>query len=71
MSFIDKLKEWWDTPSCENEVCNGYNEVARKLAQELKEQKEAKQKKLKSYEGMSERELLIEIAKNTLREVEQ
>ena len=30
----------------------------------------AKQKKLKSYERMSERELLIEIAKNTLREVE-
>ena len=68
MSFIDKLKEWWNTPSCE--ICYGYNEVARKLAQEMKEQKEAKQKKLKSYERMSERELLIEIAKNTLREVE-
>ena len=70
MRFIDKLKEWWNQPSCENELCYGYNEVARKLAQEMKEQKEAKQKKLKSYERMSERELLIEIAKNTLREVE-
>ena len=35
-----------------------------------KTQTEAKQKKLKSYESMSERELLIEIAKNTLKEVE-
>ena len=36
----------------------------------MKEQKEARQERLKSYERMSERELLIEIAKNTLREVE-
>ena len=36
MRFIDKLKEWWNTPSCENELCYGYNEVARKLAQEMK-----------------------------------
>ena len=71
MRFIDKLKEWWNQPSWENEVCEGYNQIAMKHAQELKEQKEAKQKKLKSYERMSERELLIEIAKNTLREVEQ
>ena len=70
MRFIDKLKEWWNQPSWENELCYGYNEVAMKLAQEMKEQKEAKQKKLKSYERMSERELLIEIAKNTSREVE-
>ena len=70
MRFIDKLKEWWNQPSCENEVCEGYNQIAMKLAQEMKEQKEAKQKKLKSYERMSERELLIEIAKNTLRDVE-
>ena len=70
MSFIDKLKEWWNKPSWENELCYGYNGVAMKLAQEMKEQKEARQKKLKSYESMSERELLIEIAKNTLKEVE-
>lgn len=70
MRFIDKLKEWWDTPSCEKELCYGYNEVAMKLAQEIEERSQARQKKLKSYENMSERELLIEIAKNTLREVE-
>ena len=70
MSFIDKLKEWWDTPSCEKELYYGYNEVAMKLAQEIEERSQARQKKLKSYENMSERELLIEIAKNTLREVE-
>lgn len=70
MSFIDKLKEWWNQPSCENELCYGYNEVAMKLAQEIEERSQARQKKIKSYETMSERELLIEIAKNTLRGVE-
>ena len=70
MRFINKLKEWWDTPSCEKELCYGYNEVAMKLAQEIEERSQARQKKLKSYETMSERELLIEIAKNTLREEE-
>ena len=70
MSFIDKLKEWWNEPSLEKELFKQHNELAMKLAQEMKEQKEARQKKLKSYESMSERELLIEIAKNTLKEVE-
>ena len=70
MRFINKLKEWWNQPSWENEVCEGYNQIAMKLAQEIEERSQARQKKLKSYETMSERELLIEIAKNTLREVE-
>lgn len=70
MRFIDKLKEWWNQPSWENELSSGYNELAIKLAQELKEKEEARAHRLKSYETMSERELLIEIAKNTLRGVE-
>lgn len=70
MRFIDKLKEWWNQPSWENELSSGYDELAIKLAQEIEERSQARQKKLKSYERMSERELLIEIAKNTLREVE-
>ena len=70
MRFIDKLKEWWNKPSWEDELCKDYDEIIVKFAQEMKEQREARQKKLKSYESMSERELLIEIAKNTLKEVE-
>ena len=70
MRFIDKLKEWWNQPNWENELSSGYDELAIKLAQEIEERSQARQKKLKSYETMSERELLIEIAKNTLREVE-
>ena len=70
MNLIDKLKEWWNKPSWENELCREYNELARELAQEIKEQREAREEKLKSYESMSERQLLVEIAKNTLKEVE-
>ena len=70
MSFIDKLKEWWNKPSWENQLCKDYNDVIMEFARDLETQREARQKKLKSYESMSERELLIEIAKNTLKEVE-
>lgn len=59
MSFIDKLKEWWNKPSLEDEFCKEWNDMRK-----------AMQEKLKSYESMSERQLLIEIAKNTLKEVE-
>ena len=69
MNLIDKLKEWWNKPSWENEICKDYNDIIVKFAQELKEQRKAREEKLKSYESMSERELLIEIAKNTLKEV--
>lgn len=64
MRFIDKLKEWWDKLILETKLCNEYNEIV------MKEQREVRQEKLISYEYMSERELLIEIAKNTLRLVE-
>ena len=70
MSFIDKLKEWWNKLSWENQLCKDYNDVIMEFARDLEKQREARQKKLKSYESMSERELLIEIAKNTLKEVE-
>lgn len=70
MSFIDKLKEWWNKPSWENQLCKDYNDVIMEFARDIEKQREARQKKLKSYESMSERELLIEIAKNTLKEVE-
>ena len=70
MSFIDKLKEWWNKPRWENQLCKDYNDVIMEFARDLETQREARQKKLKSYESMSERELLIEIAKNTLKEVE-
>ena len=66
MRFIDKLKEWWDESSWEK----AYNELAMEIAQDIEEQSRAREEKLKSYESMSERQLLIEIAKNTLKEVE-
>ena len=56
-------------PSWENELCKDYNDIIVKFAQDLEEQRRAREEKLKSYESMSERELLIEIAKNTLKEV--
>ena len=69
MSLIDKLKEWWNKPSWENELYKQYHELAMQYNQDLEEQRKAREEKLKSYESMSERELLIEIAKNTLKEV--
>lgn len=69
MSLIDKLKEWWNKPSWESEFYKQYHELTMKYAQDLEEQRRAREEKLKSYESMSERELLIEIAKNTLKEV--
>ena len=67
MNLIDKLKEWWNKPSCENELCYGYNGVVMELAKDLEKQRRTREEKLKSYESMSERELLVEIAKNTLK----
>ena len=61
MRFIDKLKGLLDKLNWKNELCNKRNEIA------MEEQREARQKKLISYEYMSERELLMEIAKNTSR----
>ena len=70
MSLIDKLKEWWNKSSWENELYKQYHELAMQYNQDLEEQRKAREEKLKSYESMSERELLVEIAKNTLEEVE-
>ena len=66
MNLIDKLKEWWNKPSWESELYKQYHELTMKYAQDLEEQRRAREEKLKSYESMSERQLLIEIAKNTL-----
>ena len=71
MSFIDKLKEWWNEPSFEDEICERWNRAMVAYVQDIKEQRRARQEKLNSYESMSERQLLIEIAKNTFKEVEQ
>lgn len=71
MSFIDKFKEWWNEPSLEDEICERWNDTMVAYVQDIKEQRKARQEKLNSYESMSERQLLIEIAKNTLKEVEQ
>ena len=65
MRFIDTLKGLWNKLSWKNELGNKHNEIA------TKEQREARREKVLSYEYMSERELLMEIAKNTLREVEK
>ena len=69
MSLIDKLKEWWNKPSWESGLYKQYHDIVIKYAQDLEEQRRAREEKLKSYESMSERELLVEIAKNTLKEV--
>lgn len=71
MSFIDKLKELWNEPSLEDEICEQWNNAMVAYVQDVKEQRRARQEKLNSYESMSERQLLIEIAKNTLKEVEK
>lgn len=71
MKFIDKLKEWWNEPSLEDEFCEQYNNAMVAYVQDIKEQRRVREEKLKSYETMTEKELLIEIAKNTLKEVEQ
>ena len=71
MKFIDKLKEWWNEPSLEDEFCEQYNNAMVAYVQDIKERRKAREEKLKSYETMTEKELLIEIAKNTLKEIEE
>lgn len=69
MKFIDKLKEWWNEPSWEDELYEQCNEALVDYVRDIKDKRNAREEKLKSYESMSERQLLIEIAKNTLKEV--
>ena len=45
MSFIDKLKEWWNKPSWENQLCKDYNDVIMEFARDLEKQREAKRSK--------------------------
>ena len=71
MKFIDKLKEWWNEPSWEEEFCEQCNEALVDYVRDIKDKRNAREEKLKSYETMTEKELLIEIAQNTLKEVEQ
>ena len=70
MKFIDRFKEWWNEPSWEEELCAQCNDALITHVLEQKEKRKAREEKLKSYESMTEKELLIEIAKNTLKEVE-
>ena len=53
MRFINKLKEWWNQPSWENEVCEGYNQIAMKLAQKVYENA-AKEQQANSEETNTE-----------------
>lgn len=71
MKFIDKFKEWWNEPSLEDEICEQLNNAMVDYVLDIKERRKAREEKLKSYETMTEKELLIEIAKNTLKEIEE
>ena len=67
MNIINKLKEWWNQPSWEEELCAQCNDDLITYVLEQKEKRKAREEKLKSYETMTEKELLVEIAKNTLK----
>lgn len=71
MGLLQILKDWWNEPSLDDIIAEEYNDalIQRVLAE--KELKKRREEKLKSYETMTERELLIEIAKNTLMEAEK
>ena len=42
MSFIDKLKEWWNGPSFEDEICERWNSTMVAYVQDIKEQRRAR-----------------------------
>lgn len=71
MGLLQILKDWWNEPSIDDIIAEEYNDalIQRVLAE--KELKKRREEKLKSYETMTEKELLIEIAKNTLMEAEK
>ena len=71
MGLLKIIKDWWNEPSLEDIIAEEYNDalIQRVLAE--KELKKRREEKLKSYETMTEKELLIEIAKNTLMEAEK
>lgn len=71
MGLLKIIKDWWNEPSLDDIIAEEYNDalIQRVLAE--KELKKRREEKLKSYETMTEKELLIEIAKNTLMEAEK
>ena len=42
MSFIDKLKEWWNGPSFEDEICERWNRTMVAYVQDIKKQRRAR-----------------------------
>lgn len=60
MKFIQTIKEWWNQPTLEEQMAKEFNQYAQMID-------EKRNKRFAQYEQMSERELLIQIAKNTYR----
>lgn len=71
MGLLQIIKDWWNEPSLEDIIAEEYNDVIIASVLEEKELKKRREEKFKSYETMTEKELLIEIAKNTLMEAEK
>ena len=71
MGLLQIIKDWWNEPSLEDIIAEEYNDAIIASVLEEKELKKRREEKLKSYETMTEKELLIEIAKNTLMEAEK
>ena len=47
MSFIDKLKEWWNEPSFEDEICERWNRTMVAYVQDIKKTKKSKTREIK------------------------
>lgn len=71
MGLLKIIKDWWNEPSLEDIIAEEYNDALIQSVLVEKELKKRREEKLKSYETMTEKELLIEIAKNTLMEAEK
>ena len=71
MGLLQIIKDWWNEPSLEDIIAEEYNDAIIASVLEEKELKKRREEKFKSYETMTEKELLIEIAKNTLMEAEK
>lgn len=69
MGLINKIKEWCNAPSWEEHITQQFNEAINDYKEEVMNLARIRQDKLNSYESMTERQLLIEIAKNTLKEI--
>ena len=71
MGLLKIIKDWWNEPSLEDIIAEEYNDAIIQSVLAEKELKKRREEKFKSYETMTEKELLIEIAKNTLMEAEK